>query len=55
MANGNHPYDGAQDMRDAFGSAFESKFGVSPLEFNDKPHQKKRRVVEKLEKLHDSL
>lgn len=38
-----------------FNYTFENQFEVHPIQFNDRPHQKKQRVIQKLQKLHDLL
>ena len=39
------------DTEDLFRETFREKFSESPVEFNDKPHQKKSRVIGALRKL----
>lgn len=55
MVNGGDPKSGAQVLRDEFFDVFCSQFCESPTMFNDRNHQKKQRVIAKLQKLHDLL
>lgn len=54
-ANGGNPHTGADTLAEQFKLKFFTKFHKAPIKFNDTPNQKKQRVVEKLEKLHDLL